>query len=280
MKKLLFILPVLLLAMTSCLKNNPENEVKFARACSNRITNLNSGETSMKYCTTTYVADNIAQTIEVNLLNFSVGDETKITLSFPAMKIVNTDNGFKFEKLEEFPGIINGIENGNYMISNLRCSNEIYSADANRFAEFYNLEFNLTTPSQEYIVRNEMMNYNFINTVTSVTPVAGGEPFNWTEASYFFELNPEEKKIKATLNNIKFTSKMPALEGMILQNIDLKANGGGYVITGDDIVPKIADVDYPKYKITNIEGAISGNTGFLRFNYMGFAVSVDLKMKK
>ena len=280
MKKVLFILPVLLLALTSCLDDNPENIVRFARACSNRITNTNSGETTMKYCTTTYLADNIAQTIETNLLNFSAGDETKVALSFPAMKMVNTDNGFKFEKREEFPGIVNGVENTNYMISSLTCYNEVYSSDANRFSEYYILEFTLTTPSQEYLVRNEMMAYHFINTVTSVAPITGGDTFNWTEASYFFELDPEEKKLKATLNNIKFVAGMPALEGMVLENIDLKATAGGYIISGDDIVPKISDTDYPKYKLTNIEGAISGNTGYLRFNCMGFAVSVDLKMKK
>lgn len=280
MKKLLFILPVLLLALTSCLDDNPENKFTFARACSNRITNLGESETTMKYCTTTYVVDNVTRTIEVNMLNFSVGDETKVTLSFPAMKMVDTDYGFTFSHSGEFSAVVNGAENGNYLISDLTCTNEVYSNTGDRFAELYYLQFKLTTPSQEYIVNSEMMAYNYINTVTNITPLSGGEMYTWKDAEYYFELNPDEKKAKFVANNIKFNPNMPALQGMLIENLDLKANAAGYQISGSDIVPKIADVDYPKYKLTDIEGAITGKTGFLRFTCMGHSVSVELNLKK
>ncbi len=75
---------------------------------------------------------------------------------------------------------------------------------------------------------------------------------------YGFGFNPDTKKANIGLVNAKFAENMPAMS-MTFEDIPYTLTQNYFTISANEIVPKINNVPFPSYKITDV--SVSGNYG-------------------
>lgn len=271
-------LSMLLVSTTSCLNNdgNQENKQSFVASCYNRI--CTEGEYQITSANYSVEFDFVAGTVAVTT------NDTEICAST--------------YKLSNIPLQMSG-EKGYYFSSVAPVVTNTAGAEipALKITDFYGqftgvtLKFSYTVNGSTYVYASYVEDTYGKNSTTTVTPLGGGEPFIWNDASYKITLNSgavDAKAISATMvvDNVKFSDNMPiTLSDMTVEGLQVSADGRGMIYSAKSVVPKLQGVEQPDYTLSDIEIVVRPSFNiedyFLReranitFKCMGFEVNAE-----
>lgn len=95
---------------------------------------------------------------------------------------------------------------------------------------------------------------------TTTTPNDGGDSFVWTSAAYDITYSVANQTADMTITTIKFSDDQPySLSEMVIEDLNVEPLTNGLLISADAVTPKIGDVEYPDYELTNVKAYIYPN---------------------
>ena len=271
-------LALLMISTTSCLNNdgNQENKQSFVASCYNRI-NTN-GEYRITAANYSVEFDFVAGTVAVTTNDPEICASTYKLSNIPLK--MSGEKGYYFSSVA--PVVTNS------------AGAEI---PALKITDFYGqftgvtLKFSYTVNGATYVYASYTEDTYDKKSTTTVTPLKGGEPFIWNDASYKITLSSgkvDAKAITATMvvNNVKFSDKMPiTLNDMTVEGLNVSADNRGMIYTAESVVPKLQGVEQPDYTLSDIEIVVRPSFNiedyFLReranisFKCMGFEVNAE-----
>ncbi len=104
-----------------------------------------------------------------------------------------------------------------------------------------------------------------------VTPLAGGSASQFSDVRFDIEHSGDGKSATLHMIETRFVEQMPRLD-MDVPGIGCTHGAGGYVLSGDAIVPLCKGVPYKQYVITSLHGTESEQLLRVEFDCMGFHV--------
>ena len=81
------------------------------------------------------------------------------------------------------------------------------------------------------------------------------------------------EKMTVTLEKVSFSPKMPVTIDMTIPSIDAVLSGGTYTLSKASVIPMVGDVEFEKYKISNLTGMVNDGVMSLSMTILGFPVT-------
>lgn len=103
--------------------------------------------------------------------------------------------------------------------------------------------------------------------------VAAGTPQAHSLEGIKAKYTVSNNKMTVTLYEVSFSPMMPVKIDMIIPDIDAVLTGGTYSLSKSMVVPKVGDVDFPQYTVSNLTGTVSEKEMNLSMTIMGFPVT-------
>ncbi|MGN1245814.1 MAG: hypothetical protein ACI4UN_04195 [Muribaculaceae bacterium] len=280
MKKIFafFALSMLLLANTSCLNDdgNQENKQSFVASCYNSI-NTN-GEYKITAANYSVEFDFVANTVSVTTSDTEISASTYKISNLPLK--MSSDKGYYF-----------------YAAAPVVTNTAGAELPALKITDFYG-QYTGITLKFSYVVNGTTRVYaSYVedtyakHSTTTVTPLRGGDPFVWDQASYKFALSTgktDAKSFSATMvvDNVKFSDKMPiTLSDMTVEGLTVSADARGMVYSAESVIPKLQGVEQPDYTLSDIEVVVRPSfspvdyfiheRANISFKCMGFQVEAE-----
>lgn len=236
-------------AATSCLGDTEQTSTQSITAtCRNSIT-YGDGTSTLSSANYVFAFDFNNATVDVTTFDSNINS---VSYKIKGLTLrMNSSLGYIFSATA--PTVTNGQDQA---ISGLTITN------------FYG-QYTGTTVKVQYVVNGTTTVYAtyaattgdvYAYSTTTTSLPDGSSSFQWTEATYTLLYNLSESTVKLTISNIKFAEAMPiTLSEMVVENIPFTVTASGINISAESAIPKISDVEYPAYTLTNISGTISPN---------------------
>ena len=89
-------------------------------------------------------------------------------------------------------------------------------------------------------------------TVVTDYSSSDSKPYTNETTQYVLAMNPEKKSAILYLYKAKFAENMPKEFDMVFEGLTLDANGVSFIASSESLEPKIGDTPYPRYQITDL----------------------------
>lgn len=235
MKKILLMLSVALVALTSCNSDNADN---YITATFDMAATVSGTESDFYSSAVAVKIDFNKQTGTFTIKNIKSPDgntysNVSVEVPFTYGKYANYE--FKASVVEAVSGL-----------ERLALNNFV----ANCGTYDNRLQFTLDGCNYYFVVKNA----GFPKATTVVTDYSSSDskPYSNETTQYVLAMNPEKKSAILYLYKAKFAENMPKEFDMVFEGLTLDANGVSFIASSESLEPKIGDTPYPRYQITDL----------------------------
>ena len=231
------------LTATSCLGSSDSSDVQTVTvSCYNRIVD-GDGDLLLDAANYVYEFDFVNATVSITTYDAEISSVAYVINDIPLS--VSYTLGYTFSASTPTVTNTSGTE-----LSSVAVTNFYGQFAGNTIKVTYTVNGSTTvyaSPIEDY----------FAYTTTTTTPTDGGTAFEWTTAEYDIVYSLSSMTADMTVYTVKFSSDQPyTLSEMTVEGINIEPGSNRLKLSADAITPKINDVEYPDYELTNISGSI------------------------
>lgn len=262
MKKILLLLSIVLVSLTSC--NNDKSENVLTTTIRMATQSNRSGDVEMTSNNYNITVDfgEYSGTFIIDKLSIP-GEYTLSNLTFSVPFSISSTNAYVFKK--ETVEAKAGMET--YTLTDF---------NANLTVNGYAVSFKID--DVEFTSLSTVQSYVYTSTsVTSETT----EPYVGTSSEYVFNMDPTTSTADLYIFNAQFASDMPQLD-MVFKGLEMKASDNGiFSITSEGITPEVNSTPYPKYEISDFNAVVNSESCVISFKCAGtYTVIANCKLEK
>jgi len=260
-----------LVMMSSCNDDDTENRTTFMLPSFALVTDMQSNTSVYDATIKTDISiETFGSTADISVsgLNVEPGKE----LSF------NTgDISMSLNKEGAYTATASGISASSSVIEDLRFMlyQRVSLGSITGVDYLVNTTFTVDNRWKVRIVDNNCRFYGY-----SVIRTVGTEStYRTAEPQYLVRFDPEKGTADLYVYNARFDSKMPQAFDMVFPGIPFSMVQNGYSLHADELIPRIGDVPYERYKITdlNVTGSFVDNSLTVSFTCAGrYALNATL----
>ena len=214
-------------------------------------------------------------TMDLDVTGAYVSDGEEITLYFRDVKLsYSQTEGYSFSLQEVTPTSSNGrvykITNFSGKISFYALSN---SSESTSYTQITVLQAGYTIDSQYEVFTTcetsmtSLPEIYYTNCSTTTTAATDGiSPFSTTVTTYLVNFT-SSTEADVYVRSAQFAQRMPQMT-MVFPSVKVSLTENGYVLSADEITPKINDTPMPSYKVTdfNMQMLSKGSSAKVKFN--------------
>lgn len=268
MNKILSLLAVVFL-LSSCLNSEePSYTVSLSSVGYNHVTSTTDNTTKLTASSYDLAMDLANLTLNIGMkINLGDGND-QVELFLENIKMsYGKEALYEFSASEIVPKK-GGSPDPNYTITNLQGKMwAYYTSDGSSMTReviVLSLSYTVNGTYRIFSVDNQP---SFVSNETTTNCTSAPLPaFTTTTTTYSVKLT-STTEAEVTINNAQFNSQMPQLT-MTLEKVPVVLTSSGYELKAESIVPKINDVPFEEYKMSNFRMQVmsSGTEMYLNFN--------------
>jgi len=100
-----------------------------------------------------------------------------------------------------------------------------------------------------------------------------GDIYDNPDIRVHFLPSDDEKTAKIVIYRIKFVPQMPVTIDVTIPSIELTQSGSGFSLKADNVVPLALGGEYEKYRVTALNGSVSGEKLSFSLNFGDYPTS-------
>ncbi|MBQ8773657.1 MAG: hypothetical protein IJZ17_04175 [Muribaculaceae bacterium] len=245
-------------ALASCVSSDNDDTmtIRYDVAMLNGSINSNGSTFVCSGVMYRLLVDYISATAELEIegVKFSEKMPMAVTMSVSGLSVAaNTDGALVVTGSNLIP-TVSGKAMPEFTINSLKM---VLASENNAYVEYSVMGAN--------VVATNIDQYFFGQTTVSST---GGTFVTDAKDKNVYSVKIDPVKMTADIHLLKanFASGMPTFEDMVFPSVTVKLVPGGYTLTAESLIPKIANTAYPGFEITDLSAMVS-TSGLMSIQY-------------
>lgn len=256
--KSIFATIIMAVALASCVSSDNDDTmtIRYDVAMLNGSINSNGSTFVCSGVMYRLLVDYISATAELEIegVKFSEKMPMAVTMSVSGLSVAaNTDGALVVTGSNLIP-TVSGKAMPEFTINSLKM---VLASENNAYVEYSVMGAN--------VVATNIDQYFFGQTTVSST---GGTFVTDAKDKNVYSVKIDPVKMTADIHLLKanFASGMPTFEDMVFPSVTVKLVPGGYTLTAESLIPKIANTAYPRFEITDLSAMVS-TSGLMSIQY-------------